>query len=295
MKVLLIDVDSKVSNLALMKISAYHKAKGDIVGFNVSNPDKVYISCIFSNNRKKALGIAKMFNCEVEVGGYGVSLTKKLPDEIEHICPDYNLYKMDYSLGYTSRGCIRNCPWCLIPKAEGSIKEWSPLKEFVRHDKVMLLDPNFLASHLAIEKLKQIYAWKLKVCFNQGLDIRLIDQENAKLLSKIRYMDDQFKNRRLYFAFDLPNIEDQVIKGVEILKKAGIPPKHLMFYILVGFNTTFEEDYHRFEVIKNLGALPYIMIYNKLNPPKQLTHFQRWVNRRYYQFLPFEKYLKKGA
>ena len=128
-KVLLIDVDSKIPNLALMKISAYHKFNGDEVGFNVQNPDKVYISCIFSRNRTKAIGIPTLFRCVCELGGYGIN-DKQLPSEVEHIMPDYDLYRCDYSFGFTTRGCIRNCDFCIVPKKEGKIKFNADIYEF---------------------------------------------------------------------------------------------------------------------------------------------------------------------
>jgi len=292
MKVLLVQVDGTKPNLALMKISAYHKEKGDVVSFSCRNPDKVYISCIFAQNKPKALGIAKLFNCAVELGGSGISLSKTLPDEIEHIMPDYSLYNIRYSIGFTSRGCIRSCPWCIVPKKEGMIREHAPIDEFYVPiwKKLILYDNNFLASPKWYEKLHEIKARKIKVSFNQGLDIRLVDQEVAKLLSKIKYFDDDFKTRRLYFSFDLPEIESQVIDGIRHLENAGIKMQHLMFYVLVGFNTTFEEDYHRFQLLKKLNVKPYIMLYNDRKDKPLLRHFERWVNRRYYKVCKFDEY-----
>ena len=298
MKVLLIQVDGKMPNLPLMKISAVHKKQGDEVSLNseflksfMYNPDKVYISCIFSQNKSKALGIAKMFNCEVVVGGYGVN-DVQLPYDVEHMMPDYNLYGIRYSIGFTSRGCIRNCPWCIVPKKEGNIRDHAPISEFYVHawKKLILWDNNFLASPQYHENLKEIIARKIKVSFNQGLDIRLVDQENAKFLAKTHYYDSKFKKRRLYFAFDTPEIESEVVNGIEILTKAGIPTDHLMFYVLVGFNTTFEEDYHRFEVLTKKGTKPFIMIYNNRKDKPILRHFARWVNKRYYKVCKFRHY-----
>jgi len=285
-------------NLALMKISVAHKKQGDKVSLNsellnsfMYNPDKVYISCIFSKNKAKALGIAKMFNCKVEVGGYGVN-DVQLPHDVEHIMPDYSLYGIRYSIGFTSRGCIRNCPWCIVPKKEGNIRDNAPISEFYvsAWKKLILWDNNFLASPKYHENLKEIIARKIKVSFNQGLDIRLVDQENAKLLAKTHYYDSKFKKRRLYFAFDTPQIESEVVNGIETLTKAGILRAHLMFYELVGFNTTFEEDYHRFEVLRKEDVKAFIMIYNNRTDKPTLRHFARWVNKRYYKVCEFENY-----
>lgn len=168
MKVLLVQVDGKMPNLALMKISSWHKKQGDKVFLqNLINPDKVYISCIFSQNRAKALGIAKMFNCQVEVGGYGIN-DAQLPFDVEHTMPDYSLYGIRYSIGFTSRGCIRNCPWCIVPKKEGNIKDHAPINEFYvsAWKKLILWDNNFLASPRWYENLREIITRKIKVSFN---------------------------------------------------------------------------------------------------------------------------------
>ena len=124
---------------------------------------------------------------------------------------------------------------------------------------------------------------KLKTCFTQGLDIRLINPENAQLLSQILYYDLKFTKRRLYFAFDDPKLEPVIIEKVQLLANYGIKPEHLLFYVIVGFNTSFEEDMRRFEVLDKLGCLPFIKPYNNRKDVPILNKFARWVNRRYYK------------
>ena len=181
--VLLVDADSKKGfpNLSLMKLSAWYKKEGwsvDLIkGLPMAPPlhlyDKSYISVIFFQNKERALDYAMILpNCEV--GGSGYDLTKTLPDEIEHIMPDYSLYDIDYSIGFTSRGCIRNCGFCVVPKKEGEIRDNAPITEFLAHDKVMLLDNNFLASPRCKNNLDFLIINDLKVNFNQGLDLSLI-------------------------------------------------------------------------------------------------------------------------
>ncbi|GAI38731.1 unnamed protein product, partial [marine sediment metagenome] len=134
-------------NLALMKLSAFHKARGDEVylNFPLERPDITYASCVFTWNKKR---ISTAPN-EAVVGGSGIDLTTELPPEVEHIMPDYSLYpRVDFSLGFTSRGCIRKCPWCIVPEKEGQIKPRSRIYEFWdrRHRKITLLDNNLLAA-----------------------------------------------------------------------------------------------------------------------------------------------------
>lgn len=274
MKVGLIQVDGKLPNLALMKLSAFHKAKGDtvtLVDISTNEFDVIYGSKIF-------------------MGGSGYDLKQKLPDDIETQIPDYDLYGIDYSIGFTSRGCIRNCGFCIVKEKEGEFKDES--MKFIKHSKVLLIDNNFIASTKWKEKLQYFIDNKIKVCFNQGLDIRLITEEKAKMLSKILYYDLNFQHRRLYFAWDDLNYESFVKKGIEILLKEGVRADHLMFYVLCGFNTTFEQDYYRFKVLNDLGCKPFIMLYNNCKD-KKLRDFSRWVNKRYYMIFPFEEYNKK--
>jgi len=155
---------------------------------------------------------------------------------------------------------------------------------------VILLDNNFLASSKWKEKLEYFIRHNIKVCFSQGLDIRLINCENAKLLAQIRYYDNHFRRRRLYFAFDDPSLEYIVKEKVSLLMEHGIPSNHLLFYMLVGYNTTFDQDMRRFEVLKELRVLPFVMIYNDRRDRKQIRDFARWVNKRYYNVCPFSEY-----
>lgn len=277
MKIALIQVDGKMPNLALMKLASWHKKKGDeVVLIDISHLkfDRIYASKIF-------------------IGGSGVDLKSELPSEIEAMVPDYDLFKISKGerMGFTSRGCIRDCGFCIVREKEGYIRE-TPFDWVEGADKVILLDNNFLASSKWKEKLEYFIRHKTKVCFTQGLDIRLVTLENARLLAKIRYYDHKFRKRRLYFAFDDPKIEPLVRLGISYLHLAEIPMHHLMFYILVGYDTTFKEDMNRFRVIKDLGCLPFIMLYNNISN-KLLRAFARWVNKRYYMVVPWSEYKYK--
>ncbi|MBA7490021.1 hypothetical protein ES702_00555 [subsurface metagenome] len=269
-----------------MKLSAWHKKRGDEVFKGCcKTPDLVYVSCVFSWNRGKALGMAKFYpNAKVVFGGVGLDLKSELPYEVEYTMPDYSLYGSDYSMGFSSRGCIRNCPWCIVPEKEGWIREHAPITEFLHpdHKKLLLFDNNFPASPSCISKLEWLADWGGKVSFNQGLDIRLIDENMAYLLTKVRYYDSDFNERRLYFSYDQSGMEFELKRGVKHLEAAGVPMGHLMFYMLVGFNSSHQDDLRRFNFLRKLGVDPYVMVYNKRRDDPWLTHFSRWVNLRFY-------------
>lgn len=303
MKVLLIDADGKYPNRALMVISQYHKGRNDKVflkkgleptlPLDCLNPNIAYMSCIFDWNRQKVLSFAEQLKsvCDVVSGGSGISLSSFLPNEVEHLMPDYELYGIDYSIGFTSRGCIRNCPFCIVPKKEGTIRDNAPISEFLHpsHRKLILYDNNFLASPKWHYNLIDIINLKIKVSFNQGLDIRLIDHENARLLAKTRLTDDQFRRRRIYYSWDLPQCEDQVLEGIRTLKKAGFNGASQMCYVLVGFNTTYQDDLHRIHTLIKEDVLPFVMTYN-YRKDSYYPYLSRWVNKRYYKVIPWEKF-----
>lgn len=236
MKVLLIDLDLSLSqrtpkfpNLALMKLSAFHKAKGDLLSIQYlsGKPDLIYASCVFSWNAQRASSLPQ----GTIIGGSGLNLTTCLPPEIEHIMPDYSLYPyIDYSLGFTSRGCIRKCPWCIVPQKEGTIQPWASIYEFwnKQHRKITLLDNNLLASPNWQQTLKDLVLEQVEVEFNQGLDIRLVNTLNATYLQ-------QLNTKKINFAFDAIEYEEAIHRGIQLLLDKGIPPQKLYFFILVGF------------------------------------------------------------
>ncbi len=296
MRVLLVDADSKKGfpNLVLMKLSAWYKHRGysiDLIkGVPSTAPleqyDKVFISCIFHQNKEQVLDYASQFD-NVDVGGSGVDYHLSLDDDIEHIMPDYNLYAIDFSLGFTSRGCIRNCGFCVVPEKEGMIRNNASITEFLHplHTKVVLLDNNFQASPNWRENIDFIVEHNLKVNFNQGLDIRLLDFEFAEQLSYTNYYNWTFKRRALHFAFDDMRYEKEVWAGIDILETAGIKLKDVLFYVLIGYNTTEKEDLYRIDSLYERGVHPYVMPYNQ-----HKSKLTRWVNRLYYQFVPWSVY-----
>lgn len=292
MRVLLIDVDSKIPNLALMKLSAWHKQNGDETGFAIENPDKVYISCVFKKNKGQAKGITKFYpNAEIDMGGSGIDLKKELPEEIERMKPDYNLYPSMYSQGYTTRGCIRKCSFCIVPEKEGVIREAQHPSGFhdARFDTCMIMDNNLFAA--PDQWQGDVFHWfienKIKMLSPQGWDIRLLTEERAKYLKLVRHAG------KVHFAWDNIKDESRVIDGIEILMNAGFTKTScdLSFYVLVGFNTTFEEDVYRAQKLKDIGIRAFVMPYHITPEIKALA---RWANRpELFWACSFDEYSRK--
>lgn len=291
--ILLVDVDSKIPNLALMKISAWHKQQGDVTGFDISNPDKVYISCVFTKNKGQAKGIAKFYSdARIDIGGSGIDLKKDLPEDIEEIKPDYDLYPSTYSQGYTTRGCIRTCEFCIVPEKEGTLYEAQHPSEFhdPRFDTCMIMDNNLFAAPDSWQA--DVFHWfienKIKMLSPQGWDIRLLTEGRIKCLKAVRHAGT------IHFAWDNPKDESAVLKGINLLKDTGFDLKRkVSFYVLAGFNSTFEDDLYRCEKLKEWGTQAFVMPYHKKD--KRINDLARWANRPWlYWSIPFEKYKKGG-
>ena len=281
MEIGLIDVDShNFPNLCLMKISAYHKLKGDQVEWcNLfKHYDRVYMSRVFDDTYTEDFMTAINAD-EIIKGGTGYDLKNKLPDDIEHIYPDYSLYPdltKDTAYGFLTRGCPNDCPFCIVSKKEGrkSVKV-ADLGEFWNGQKnIKLLDPNLLACNEHLTLLQQLIDSKAVVDFTQGLDARLINENNIELLAKI-------KVKMVHFAFDLMKNEKAIIKGLKIYKEyTGVDERKTGVYILTNYDTTHDEDLYRVYAVRDLGYMPYIMIYNKPSAPQITKDLQRWCNNR---------------
>lgn len=271
MKVGLIDIDSKIPNLALMKISAWHKKQGDKTELTsplfAGNFDQIYASKVFDFSPMPILPSDSF------IGGCGYNIATRLGASQEHIMPDYELYNCDYAIGFTSRGCNRKCPWCIVPQMEGKWHMVSDIYEFWNdQDRIMLLDNSLNTEDWWFERiLKQLIKEKIRVDFNQGLDIRLLTSFDASLLSKCRLW------KQIHFAWD--NIHDgsEVRVGIKVLEKHNLKSKS-MFYVLIGFNSTPEEDLYRVETLRGLGVDPFVMPYDKFD--KYQCRFARWVNHK---------------
>lgn len=262
MNIGLIDVDSKIPNLVLMKISSYHKSKGDSVFFYDplfgGVPDRIYASKVFTFTpdyqyfpNGGAVDIIK--------GGTGYDIHGKLPDEIDSCCPDYDLYPdMDYSVGFLTRGCPNRCPWCFVPDKEGDIKPYADIDDFCRHDKAVLMDNNVLASEWGIKQIEKIAKKGIKVDFNQGLDARLIDDSVAKLLSKVKWLAP------VRLACDSAGQMKHVQRAVEALRWYNTRPMAYSCYVLIRPGEV-DDALKRIRFLKGIGIEPFVQPYQ---PPE---------------------------
>lgn len=283
MKVGLIDVDGhNFPNLALMKISAYHKAKGDYVEWCIplSEYDIVYQSKVFDETYSPDIDYIPRAN-KIIKGGTGYGLKNHLSYEVEHMYPDYSLYPdltKDTAYGYLTRGCPRACHFCIVAEKEGRTSyKVADLEEFWRgQKKIKLLDPNLLACKEHIPLLQQLVDSKAYVDFTQGLDARLLTTDNITLINQI-------KVKEIHFAWDYMKEESAVTKGLELYAKKAKHKPHGHYgtvYCLTNYNTTQKEDLYRVYKLREMCYDPYIMIYNKPSAPRETRLLQRWCNNK---------------
>lgn len=305
MKIGLIDVDGhNYPNLALMKISAWHKKKGDVVkwyeplfdGFPQNQLDRVYMSKVFTFTPDFEFPINAKEVIRGGTGYYYPDGGAKLPRDIEHIYPDYSLYGINNTAyGFLTRGCPRGCEFCIVGHKEGrKSKKAADLKEFWDCQKnIVLMDPNILACKDHMELLQQLADSGANVDLNQGIDARLLTPENISLIKQI-------KIRKIHFAWDNPKDEMKIIPKLKMFKEmTGIRDREAIVYMLVNFNSTFEEDLHRVYTIREIGMTPYTMIYEKekTKSSDQVRRLQNWTNNKIIWFgnptMKFEDFDRK--
>ena len=287
-----------------MKLAHWHRAQGDTVALSrfvqpsLWEPlyNQVYGSAIFKWSEHKLTEFRSAWPNAV-VGGTGSDGWGTVEEQIgvrEYEHYDYSIYPdYPFSLGFTQRGCRLNCGFCVVPKKEGKPRSVNTIKDIWRPDTprcVVLLDNDFFGQSQWEERLDEIRNGDFKVSFNQGINVRMITPETAAAIASVKYSDDQFKGRRLYTAWDNLGQERVFFRGLAMLNEAGIPSKHVMVYMLVGYapGETMDDVLYRFNQLNEAGCLPYPMVYDRTN--KELKRFQRWVIRRYYQFIPWAEY-----
>lgn len=266
-----------------MKISAYHKAQGDLVGwYNPLTawkhpPDRVYMSKVFTFTPDYPHPVNAK---EIIKGGTGYDYPyggAPLPAEIEHSYPDYSLYNITgQAYGFLTRGCPRDCGFCIVGKKEGLCsRKTADLEEFWDGQKeIKLLDPNILAAKEHKELLGQLIESGARVDFTQGVDARLLTEENIELIKQI-------KVKVIHFAWDNIADEKAVVSKLKLFKAmTGLSERKCSVYVLTNYNSSLQEDLYRIYTIRDLGMEPYVMIYEKRTAPKEIKDLQRWVNNK---------------
>lgn len=269
MKIGLVDVDGhNYPNIPLMKISAWHKAQGDHVEWYhpmfSGHMDKVYLSKVFSFTPDYT---APIYADEVARGGSGYCIELEngkevykrerdtlLPPEIEHIYPDYSLYPektRNTAYGFLTRGCPRNCEFCHVAAKEGkcSIKVADLAEFWMGQEKIVICDPNILACRDCEDLLDQLISSRALVDFNQGLDVRLATPEKIAMLNRIRM-------KYVHLAWDRPedDLESDFERFARLYKRKS--PVYKEVYVLVNFNSTLDQDFHRIYTLRRLGFDP---------------------------------------
>lgn len=291
MKIGLIDVDGhNFPNLALMRISAYHKAQGDQVEWwwsDFIHYDIVYMSKIFSDAYTK--DVPEPLNADKVIKGgtgYCISLVdgvevfdkaknEELPPEIEKMFPDYSLYpQFDFAVSMTSRGCPRGCSFCHVAAKEGrcSVKVADVSDFWCGQKKIEVLDPNITACRDKRDLFRQYRETNAQIVFNQGLDIRLLSDDDIADINGMRIKD-------LHFAWDNPkdDLEGKFRNFANgFRRKSNIG----MVYCLTNFNSTMEENLYRIYTLRDMGYDPYVMVYDKPHAPKEIKMLQRWCNNK---------------
>jgi hypothetical protein len=299
----LTQIDGKLPNLALMRLSAHHKAMGDTVHFyrtpyrQLGEPEyaAVYGSAIFKFSADRVERFRREFPDAIVGGtGSGSLIT------VEQVVGDCSA--LDYapwpdftgSIGFTQRGCRLSCKFCVVPAKEGKPLSVATIADiwrgpgFPKH--LHLLDNDFFGEPSWPDRIAEIRDGGFKVCFSQGINVRAVNDDVAAALATVQYRDDSFSQRRLYTAWDNLKDEGVFFRGVDTLEAAGVPPKHLMAYMLVGFdkNETWGRIHHRFNAMVARGIRPYPMVFDPAR--RDLKQFQRWAVTGLYRAVPFDQY-----
>lgn len=314
MRIGLIDVDCHAGkkkrgatvypNLALCKIAAYHKAKGDVVEWAIPmlvHYDIIYKSKIFNISEDDG----RFYDADQIIkGGTGYDITTQLPKEIDDMQPDYSLYAFipsDISYGFLTRGCPNKCKWCVVPRKEGAIKPYWDIERVANgRPKVVLMDNNILAAgDYCYEQLIKIIELGLRVDFNQALDARLVNEENAQLLARIKWLES-----RIRFGYDTKPQISECQRAIDLISSYGYKGDFFLYTMLLG---ELEECYnrihywwvanqrHRNEKVGH-AVYPYAQPYrNPNNPNEPIPQWQKdmacWCNKKMvFQMCDFKEF-----
>ncbi len=311
--VVLVDVDSAIPNLALMKLSRFFKQRRrQVLLARESAPhvrsDKVLASCVFRRpgTETRVERLRSLHGESLQLGGSGVDPALRLPPEIEGLMPDYTLYpEVDFGLGFLTRGCPHVCPFCIVPQKEGALRQVASFEDLLPPGwrKLVLLDDNLLAFSGAADLLRQMIRRRLAVNFNQTLDLRHLTAEKARLLTRVDSRNYHFTRRMYYLSLNSTSHLRLVRERLEMLR--GVKRSEMTFVCMYGFDTTLSEDIERFAFLRQMRVLPFVQEYLPIGPsrpsldgyfdgdpePLARLHFPRngrnfegflkWVSRQY--------------
>lgn len=279
----LIDVDGgKFPNLALMKLSAYHKTQGDCVEWAIpmfGEYDRVYASKIFTFSPD----FTDNYDCEIIRGGTGYSLTAVLPSEIDRLQPDYSIYPQvdkKTAYGFLTRGCPNKCKWCVVPIKEGAVHPYMDVDEIAIDGRtnLVLMDNNILACDYGLEQIEKIIKRGYRVDFNQALDARLVTDEIAKMLAKVRWLS------HIRFGCDTPKQIGECERAMQMIDSYCDTPRSYLMYAMITGN--MQEDYERLSYFRRFKRVRVVaQPFRDFNDPKQVIpqwqkDMARWAMRR---------------
>lgn len=282
MRIALMAVDSEHPNLALMKISAYHKAQGDSVEWYTpfGEYDKVYMAKVFSFTPDYPYHITNA--TEIVKGGTGYDYTATLPEAMEYLVPDYSIYpSIDKrtAYGFLTRGCPNHCKWCVVPKKEGGIKPYMDIEQIAvdGRDHIILMDNNVLACDYGLQQIEKIIRLGLRVDFNQALDARLVTDDVAELLARVKWI------KRIRFGCDTPKQIEDCQRAMDMINKHGYKGEYFLYTILTD---DYEECVYR---VSCWQYYPKVVVHAQPfrdidNPNQIIPQWQkdmaRWANRK---------------
>lgn len=305
MKVLLLQVDGKVPNIALMRIAAHYRSLGSDVEFRrghtrtlFDTADAVYGSAVFSKSMPAIKRLLADFP-NATVGGTGVDIVDKLENHgIQTTEQDYSIYPdFSQSIGFTQRGCRLRCGFCVVPEKEGAVRFEKTIAQIWRGNpwpkELLLLDNDFFGQAGWRERIEEIRDGGFKVSFNQGINARFLTEETAQAIASVDYRDDSMKVKRIYTAWDNRKDEERLFAGLNLLVKYGVRPDHVMVYMLCGYwpGETQEDREYRRKKLREFGARPYPMPFQRT---KEIVGFQRWIIGAYDKSIPWAEWQAAG-
>lgn len=316
-RVLLLHLDGKLPNLALMRIAAHHRALGDRVELRhaetpadlqprLGDPawDRVYGSLIFEWTRPLAIEAQRLYP-GIELGGTGwdfeggVQIRRTdLRADVAARSPDYSVYpRFENSIGFAQRGCRFQCSFCVVPRKEGKVVSVSGLEAIWRggdHPKqVILLDNDFFGNPNWRAVIADAQRIGIEIAVIQGINARLLNDEQAAAIASVRWMAEDFSRRRVYTAWDNEDDERTFFRGLDRLKAHGVSPDSMLVYMLIGHapgETHADRDYRR-RKLREYGARPFPMPYVRTGElGDELKAFQSWCIQRKDEFIPWEQW-----